>query len=630
MKSSNATKFIIILLILVGAIYLLFPTYKFNSMTDQAKDELRVNNQKEFFELKEKTINLGLDLQGGMHVVLEVDIKELLNELAKNKTQEFTDALNETAKEVLEQDVDFISVFNEKLTAKGLNIARFYYSAERRDESEVLSYLRTQSKEAVQRSLEILRNRVDQFGVSEPIIQKQGDSRIIVQLAGVDDPTRVRGLIGKTALLEFKLLKDNVVSAQTIEKINNYINSKISPSDTVAATDEDAGADSMTTSVEKMFGIDSTEIAQTQAAEPDSISSLFEPNIFFLNPNDRQTVLVPVDKEEKFRRILALPEIKSIIQAEAGNAEFFWGSKPMNFNESYLPVYLVNKHTELTGSTITDAAPRSADANDPNAAIGSYEVSLNLDDSGSRTFARVTGANIGKRLAIILDDKVYMAPNISVKVSGGRARITGINDMEEARDLSIVLKAGALPAPVNFLGERTVGPSLGKDSINAGGYSALLGLILVVIFMVIYYRFSGVIADIALVLNIIFILAVMAYFHATLTLPGIAGIILTMGMSVDANVLIFERIREELRRGKTVRASLDLGYEKALITILDANITTFIAGLVLYTFGTGPIQGFALTLMIGIAASMFTAIFVTRVIFNFILEKKKTIKSLSI
>ena len=631
MKSSNATKFIIILLILAGALFLLYPTYQFNSMDDKAKDELRVNNQKEFFALKEKTINLGLDLQGGMYVILEVDIKELLDELAKNKTPEFTDALNETAKAVEEEDLDFISVFNDKLNERDLNIARFYYSAERRDEGEVLSYLRDQSKEAVQRSLEILRNRVDQFGVSEPIIQKQGESRIIVQLAGVDDPTRVRALIGKTALLEFRLLKDNVVSAQTIEKINNYINSKISPIDTVAAAaDDETDSDTTTTSVEKMFGIDSAKIAQTDDAVPDSVSSLFEPNLFFLNPNDRQTVLVPVDKEEKFRRILALPEIQAIISAEAGNAEFLWGSKPMNFNEAYLPVYLVNKHTELTGSTITDAAPRSADPNDPNAAIGSYEVTLNLDDSGSRTFARVTGANIGKRLAIILDDKVYMAPNISVKVTGGRARITGINDMEEARDLSIVLKAGALPAPVNFIGERTVGPSLGQDSINAGSYSAMLGLILVVIFMVIYYRFSGLVADIALVLNIVFILAVMAYFHATLTLPGIAGIILTMGMSVDANVLIFERIREELRRGKTVRASLDLGYEKALITILDANITTFIAGLVLYTFGTGPIQGFALTLMIGIAASMFTAIFVTRVIFNFILEKKKSIKTLSI
>jgi len=629
MKSSNATKFIIILLILAGALFLLYPTYQFNSMDDKAKDELRVNNQKEFFALKEKTINLGLDLQGGMYVILEVDIKELLDELAKNKTQEFTDALNETAQAVEEDDLDFISVFSEKLTEKGLNIARFYYSAERRDEGEVLSFLRTQSKEAVQRSLEILRNRVDQFGVSEPIIQKQGESRIIVQLAGVDDPTRVRGLIGKTAMLEFRLLKDNVVSAQTIEKINNYISSKISPIDTLAASEETSGEDS-TTSIEKMFGIDSAKIAQTQDTEPDSVSSLFEPNMFFLNPNDRQTVLVPVDKEEKFKRILAMPEIQAIISSEAGSAEFLWASKPANFNDEYLPVYLVNKHTELTGSTITDAAPRSADPNDPNAAIGSYEVTLNLDDSGSRTFARVTGANIGKRLAIILDDKIYMAPNISTKVSGGRARITGINDMEEARDLSIVLKAGALPAPVNFMGERTVGPSLGQDSINAGSYSAMLGLLLVVIFMVIYYRLSGIVADIALILNIVFILAVMAYFHATLTLPGIAGIILTMGMSVDANVLIFERIREELRRGKTVRASLDLGYEKALVTILDANITTFIAGLVLYTFGTGPIQGFALTLMIGIAASMFTAIFVTRVIFNFILEKKKTINTLSI
>jgi len=632
MKSSTTTKFIVILIILITAVYLLYPTYKFNTMTDKEKEELKLKDQKEFYRLKSKTINLGLDLQGGMHVVLEVDIEALLDKMAKNKTPQFEAALKETAKEVAANEKDFISVFNEKLKAKGLNIARFYYSSDRRSEDEVIAYLRKQAKEAVQRSLEILRNRVDEFGVSEPIIQKQGDNRIIVELAGVTNPTRVRRLIGKTALLQFKILKDNVISAKVVDKINDFINSKISPIDTVAQAEEKKGqtADtSKATSLEKMFGVDSNQTAQkVKTAQKDSIADLFEPNLLFLNPNDRQTILVPVDKENKVRKILQLPEVQKIIKIESGNGKFIWGAKAV-FQNRYIPLYLVNDHVELTGNTVVDAAPHTGNPNDPSS-IGKFEVSLDLNDEGARTFARVTGANIGKRLAIILDNKVFLAPNIHVKITGGRARITGMDAMNEAKDLAIVLKAGALPAPVHFMEERTVGPSLGKDSINAGSYSAMLGLLLVVLFMAVYYRFSGLVADLALALNIVFIMAVMAYFHATLTLPGIAGIILTIGMAVDANVLIFERIREELARGKTIRSSLDIGYGKAFITILDANVTTFIAGLVLYTFGSGPIQGFALTLMIGIVASMFTAIVVTRVIFDFLLEKKKSITKLSI
>ena len=625
MKSKTTTKFIFILIVLIGAVYLLYPTYKFNSMTDEQKNALKLENKKEYFDLKSKSINLGLDLQGGMHVVLEVDIKELLDKLAKNKTQEFTEALNQADKIVQKTDENFIIVFNRILKEKGINIARFYSTAERRTESEVIDYLKTQGSEAVNRSLEILRNRVDEFGVAEPIIQKVGESRIIVELAGVTDPTRVRKLIGRTALLEFKLLKDDVISGQVAEKINSFILSKISPVDSAAeaASTNNAKQDSDVTSAESMFGIDSTK-TDTTIAVTDPKSSLFEENLFFLDPRSKQTILVPVEKEEKFRKIIAMDEVQKIIHSEAGNAEFIWSAKP-TYQDRYYQVYLVNSHVELSGKYITDAAPHTGNPNDPSS-IGKFEVSLNLDDDGARIFARVTGANIGRRLAIILDNKVFLAPNLQAKISGGRARITGLDKMNEARDLAIVLKAGALPAPVNTMEERTVGPSLGKDSINAGSYSALMGLFIVVLFMALYYKLSGFVADFALTLNIVLIMAVMAYFHATLTLPGIAGIILTIGMAVDANVLIFERIREELRRGKTVRAAIDVGYGKAFITILDANVTTFIAGLVLYTYGSGPIQGFALTLMIGIAASMFTAIVVTRVIFDYTLEKRSITK----
>ncbi len=629
MKSNTTMKSIIILVVLIGAVYLLYPTYKFNSMTDAEKEALKLKNQKEFYELKSKSINLGLDLQGGMHVVLEVDVKELFDKLAKNKTKEFETALDEAYKEYNETEENMVQLLDRKLKEKGLNIARFYGSAERRTEDDVIQFLNDQTKEAVNRSLEILRNRVDEFGVSEPIIQKQGDTRIIVELAGVTDAHRVRKLIGRTALLEFKLLKDDVISGQVAEKINAFIQSKISPMDsaTTAAT-EDSEKEKVT-SAEAMFGIDSskTDSAATNNVAAKDKDQLFEENIFFLDPRDKQTLLVPVEKEARFREIVKLPEVQKIIQDEAGSAQFVWAAKP-TYQDKYYRVYLVNKHVELTGATITDARPQTGNPNDPSS-IGKYEVSLNLNDDGARTFARVTGANIGKRLAIILDNKVFLAPSLRVKITGGRARITGIESMDEARDLAIVLKAGALPAPVDFAEERTVGPSLGLDSIEAGSYSAILGLILVVIFMALYYKLSGLVADLALTLNIVFIMAVMAYFHATLTLPGIAGIILTIGMAVDANVLIFERVREELRRGKTIRASIDVGYGKAFITILDANVTTFIAGLVLYTYGSGPIQGFALTLMIGIVASMFTAIVVTRVVFDYSLERLN-VKKLSI
>lgn len=624
MKSKTTTKIIIIAIVLLVALYLLYPTYQYSALSEEQRDAMQINDKQSYLDLKAKSINLGLDLQGGMHVVLEVDIRELLDRLARNKTEEFTRILSETEAQVNITDEDFISVFRDKLSENNLSIARFYSSTERRTENEVITYLRNQAEEAVDRSREILSNRVDEFGVSEPIIQKQGDRRIIVELAGVTDPARVRQLIGKTALLEFRLLKDNVISAAVAERLNSFIQSKISPTDTLVQEAEEE-RDTTVTALEDIFKIDTAQVVQPELLDDEN--RLFEENMFFLDPRDRQTLLVPVNKDEKFRRILEMDEVKKILAETGANGKFLWGAKPVIDNQ-YYELYLVNNNVELSGETIVDAYPQTGDASDPQS-IGKFEVSLTLNDEGARVFARVTGANIGKRLAIILDNRVFLAPSLRVKISNGRARITGLDQMTEARDLAIVLKAGALPAPVQIIEERTVGPSLGVDSIKAGTLSTVVGLALVMVFMIFYYRLAGLVADLALILNIVFIMSVMAYFHATLTLPGIAGIILTIGMAVDANVLIFERVREELDRGKTVRAAIETGYGKAFITILDANVTTFIAGLVLYTYGTGPIQGFALTLMIGIVASMFTAIVVTRTIFDFTLEKR-AIKRLSI
>ncbi len=627
MQSSTTMKLFLILAVFALSLYLLYPTYKLSQMSDAEKESLEIEDRNAIIDLKSKSVNLGLDLQGGMHVILEVDVKELLYQLAKNKNEAFTEALDKAAIEIQDSDENFITVFNRNLTDRGSRLVRYYGSRELSTENDVISYLRDQISETVTRAKEILTNRVDEFGVAEPIIQQQGDNRIIIELAGITDPTRVRQLIGKTAKLEFRLLKDREVLLAVAEKMHKYVQSQIAPMDTAEEEVDDEGAEADTSvSLEELFGTeDSQEAAvDTSGKEEDD---LFEQNLFFLHPTSQRTLLVPIEKKEKFREFLTLKDVQKIIQDEAGDVEFLWGSKA-EYEDQFIEVFLVNTRSELTGETIMEADPRAGSQMDPTS-IGKYEVSFTLNDDGTRIFSRVTGANIKKRLAVVLDRQVYLAPEIQVKIRDGRSRITGLNTMEEAQDLSIILRAGALPAPVRIIEERTVGPSLGLDSILSGSRSALYGMILVAIFMLLYYKLSGALANMALALNIIFIMAVMAYFNATLTLPGIAGIILTIGIAVDANVLIFERIREELQKGKTIKSSIDQGYGNALSAILDANVTTFIASVVLYTFGSGPIKGFALTLMIGIVASMFTAIVVTRVVFDYAVSKW-SIKKLSI
>ncbi len=627
MRRNITVKAGIIVFFVLLFLYLLYPTIKFNYLLSKSgKEKLRIEDPKAYEHLLDNSIKLGLDLQGGMHVVMEVDVEELVKALAKNKDERFDQAWNEAHKIAAAQDRDFITVFAEQLENKGADLARYYGSQTRKNKSEILSYLHTQSNEAINRSLEIIRNRVDQFGVSEPTIQKQGNKRIIVELAGITDPARVRKLLGETAQLEFRLLKDQEITQNVATKINEYIRGRIPEEDTVKT---DAQKDTSVVTPEQIFG-KTEEKTTPDTAKMDSAAiareQLFKENLFFAYPGDPQRLMVPKENEPRLRLILQDPEIQKIISTEAGSAEFLWGQ--LNPSGEYYSIYLVEKEPELTGETIVDAYPQPSSGYEAGS-LGKFEVSLTFNDDGARIFSRVTGANLGKRLAIILDGKVHSAPTIQAKIRDGRARITGLESMEEAKDLAVVLKAGALPAPVRLMEERTVGPSLGRDSITKGTNSAILGLILVALFMIVYYKFSGLVADIALVFNIIILMGVMSYFHATLTLPGIAGIILTIGMAVDANVLIFERIREEMDKGKTVWSSIETGYGRAFITILDANVTTLIAGVVLYNFGSGPIKGFALTLMIGIIASMFTAIFVTRTIFEFLLERK-VMKKLSI
>ncbi len=486
--------------------------------------------------LPEEKIHLGLDLKGGMHLVLEVQaqraveshleriVEDIKYSLRKNKIR------YQELKRSSSDRIDLTLIRSEDRKAVEEMFTRSFsdFAIESGSFSEldlrlelVLSQKAQQhiKKMAVDQAVETITNRIDQFGVAEPDIRPQGKDRILVQLPGIKDPKRAIDIIGKTALLEFKLVDED-------NSLEEALRGNIPPGDQI------------------------------------------------------------------------LYQIKG---------------KPGS--QRRIP-FLLKKRAALTGEYLTDARVQiDSQYNEP-------YVSISFDSRGARLFAQITGANIKKRLAIVLDGIVNSAPVIQDKITGGRAQITGRFTMEEARDLAIVLRAGALPAPVKIIEERTVGPSLGKDSIDKGLKSMIIGGLIVLLFMVFYYKFAGILADLALFLNIIFIAAGLALFGATLTLPGIAGIILIIGMAIDANVLVFERIREELRLGKTPRAAVDSGYSKALVTILDANITTLIAALVLFQFGTGPVKGFAVTLSLGIIASLFTALFITRLIFDYLIIER--------
>ncbi|MFC2091302.1 protein translocase subunit SecD [Elusimicrobiota bacterium] len=450
MKKAIQWKITITVLLIAASLWLLYPTVKWYRMPADQQDKLRMMKD----PILEKILKLGLDLQGGMHLILEVEIDKIPEELEKT--------------------------------------------------------------EAMSRALEIIRNRVDQFGVSEPLITRQGDRWIVVQLPGIGNPGRALDLIGKTALLEFKLVNE-----------------------------------------EEM-----------------------------------------VDDEN-------IPEGYEVLDDRNDNR------------------YLIKSEAEITGAALKTARVRAGEG------FKRPHIAFSLKSEAVKKFERITEMNIDRRLAIVLDDVVQSAPVIRSRIPNGEGIIEGNFSMETARDLAIILRAGALPAPVHIIENRTIGPTLGKDSITAGVTAMLIGFVLVLLFMVFYYQKAGLIADLALIMNIIVLMGVMAYFRFTLTLPGIAGIILIIGMAVDANVLIFERIREEIATGKTPRVAIDAGFSKAVTTILDANITTLIASFFLFQFGTGPIKGFAVTLFIGIVASLFTAIIVSKTIFDIITQDRQ-IKRLSI
>ncbi|MBD3289704.1 protein translocase subunit SecD [candidate division KSB1 bacterium] len=589
-----------------------------------------------------KSIKRGLDLQGGTYLVYEVDFEEFILGIAKYKNFEFENLIAEIDREAKLQNLDFFDVLQETFEQRNLDLNR-YFGKKGDSDRKIMSDLRKEAEEAIGRSLEVLRNRIDQFGVSEPSITKQGANRIVVELAGIQDVSRAKKIIGRTAVLEFKLVREWEDTWDVVQKIDRIVKQRkygivdtteLAEEASADTTREEKVRDDKEIDLSELFGETTEE--DTAAADEDTTLSvdkdLFEENPFLsLFGNVRNLMAAPKQNMPIINRILNYPEVRQVIPDDS---EFLWSSKPemtvRDQEKEYFYLLLVKKEPELTGNYLESADVQVAGGGgDAMTAAGQSEVHLTFNSEGAKVFARVTGANIGKHLAIVLDDKISSFPRIKDRIPYGNARIEGMADINEAKDLVVVLRAGALPAKLESIEERTVGPSLGQDSINKGQWSAIVGLLIVIVFMVIYYRMAGIIADLALVLNIVFLLAVLAAFHFTLTLPGVAGIILTIGMAVDANVLIFERIREELRTGKTIRTSIDSGYARAFRTILDANVTTLLTALVLYQFGTGPIRGFAVTLSIGIIASMFTAIVVTRLIFDYI-TSKWNIKQLSI
>jgi len=580
---------------LLLTLFYLFPTVRLalmernaDSLPEADRAFYLEQNRTVMDDLREQAISLGLDLKGGMHVSLEVGTAELMLELAGEYGDDtFESQVAEAEAIALEDRTDIIDEFVEIFTTVNPEgrLSRYFRSdaaeiGRTSTNEEIVLYLKTQRDAAVDRAMEIVRNRVDRFGVTEPAIYKQGANRIVVELPGVDDKERVRNLLKGTARLEFRLAADGEELIAARERVYDYFQPN--------AADSASGGVNPLNDLLILQG--NSNVVFGYAAETD-IAEVNE----YIN-------------EEEVQRLLPR------------NTTLLWAASEFAQDEtnSYFELIGVRSEAELTGDVITEASVQF----DPVTNIP--EVSMSMNTQGARTWSRITGANINKPIAIVLDGVVYSYPVVQNKISNGQSSINGLANLAEAEDLVNILLSGALPAPLEIIEEQTVGATLGEASIRAGLFSIVSGLTIVALFMMVYYRGGGAVADLALLVNIIFILGILAAFKATLTLPGIAGIVLTIGMAVDANVLIFDRIREEMRLGKTLKAGIESGYNNALSAILDANVTTFFVGVILYSFGVGPIKGFAVTLMAGIASSLFSALILSRVLVENLAYREKS------
>lgn len=634
MQSKFSPRFLLIGLVLIWGIWSLWPTFKLQTLSND--ERVALSEQGNLETLESRAIKQGLDLKGGMYIALEVDVPTLIENLAINKDRKLSSVFEQIRqKTLLSPETDFFVTFSNLVNDNKIKLSRYYYDYGSSTDV-IIASLKTEAEDAIDRVLEILQNRIDQFGVAEPTIQKQGTQRIIVELAGVQNSERARSLLESTALLEFYIVKDITTTNDLMIKVDQILKKDKSVSSlaneiktTSSLNDEpsdEASKNDQSVSVSELFG------ASDQSAITDSVT--VNDDIFAERPFSSMlrslgnSIGVPEKNTFAVKKMIERADVKERLASIGG--VFLFGPKAEEYVlndgsvEKMFPLYLLDDKAELTGGVVEEAKANLGPQGTTSA--GQPIVNLSMNSDGARKWSIMTGSNIGRQVAIVLDKKVHMAPNIREKISGGGTLIEGFANIDEAKDIAIVLRAGALPAPVKIIEERVVGPSLGAESVKSGTQSVLIGLAIVLVFMIFYYRASGGIADFALIWNIVLVLAILASLQATLTLPGIAGLILTVGMSIDANVIIFERIREELDKGKTAKAAIDGGYNRALTTIVDANMTTLIAALVLWQFGTGPIRGFATVLFWGILISMFTAIFVTRSIFNVFVNRKSFTK----
>ena len=613
-------------------------------------------------QVKEREINLGLDLKGGMNVMLEISVEDVVRALS-NDSQDpiFNAALSQARSEQKNSAEDFITLFSRAYADLSGNapLALIFNTQELREKitptstnEQVIRVLREEAESAIDNSFNVLRSRIDHFGVTQPNIQKIGASgRILVELPGVKEPERVRKLLQGTASLEFWLTYNNTEIFPMLEQANAVVKELQKASDAAAAGEEQqALQDTEVVDVTEITDGQVTEVAVSEeSAEQDLLAELENrpdaaamtgadeavmdefPLFAKLSPALSETGQImngPVIGYAKsydtaaVNSMLNTPQVRMLLPRDV---KLMWGVKPIDPAETTYELYAIKANTRdgkapLDGSAVADAKGDFAEQG------SAAEVSMTMTPTGAKTWARMTADNIGEFIAIVLDGYVYSAPRVNSEIPNGRSSISGQFTIQEAKDLANVLKSGKLPAPARITQEAVVGPSLGQESINSSMISFVIAFCCVLIYMMLFYNKAGMVASIALVANLFFLFGVLASFGAVLTLPGIAGIVLTMGMAVDANVLIYERVKEELRGGKGLSLAVNEGYKNAMSAIIDSNVTTIITGIVLFVFGNGPVQGFATTLIIGILTSLFTSLFITRLIFTGMLSRGKNIR----
>jgi len=605
-------------------------------MSETERQEYQQENRQRIAEIQQGSLNLGLDLQGGMHVTLEMEVRALLDQLATNKDENFRSILDAAAQRATDEGIDMVNAFVQEFEAQNPDgrLSRYFRNeaegiTRRSSNGDVQEYLQNEVNDAVSTAMDIVRNRVDRYGVTEPSIQKQGSRRISVELPGVEDQNRVRDLLESASQLTFHLMAEPDRVRASVQDIIEYYEPTAADSARLAEAADTAGAAGQTgtadtteegTALATAEGDQESEegTSLTEPGEGQEASGPQNPLLSVMQPLPRQgEAVVGYVAQQDTGRVNELfnePAVRDMIPP---GVRFVWTANPVPGSQSTFAMLALREQSELTGEVITSASVQfDRQTNEPT-------VSMSMNGEGARIWGRITKANVGEKVAIMLDGLVYSYPNIEEPILGGQTSISGLESRREAEDIVTILQSGSMRAPVDIIEERTVGPSLGEASIRAGFISVTVGLLLVVLFMIMYYRTAGVVADVALLLNVILILGILAGFNATLTLPGIAGIVLTIGMAVDANVLIYDRVREEQATGKTLRAAISAGYDHSLSAILDANITTFFMGVILYSFGVGPVKGFAVTLMAGILSSLFTAIIVTRLLFDYMVEEKQ-------